>query len=120
MVYKIYNFISGIFDNLNSDAALVWAYLFFIVVMLLLPLWATLSSHLAGKKGRSPGLWFLIGMFGSFITPIIIIFLKPREDFIKPSKCLYNWTCPECWHSNDENSVVCENCGAEKPKHGAE
>ena len=120
MIYKFYNFIVDSFNSLSQMQAMIFAYGFLFLILFPLPLWATLSSHIAGRKGRSPGGWFMIAIFLSFITPILLLCLKSRANFIKPSKCLYNWTCPACWHSNDEHSKVCEKCGAEMPKIHAE
>jgi hypothetical protein len=120
MIYKFYSWIVSVFDSMNQTQSLFFAYGFFLIMLLPLPVWTTLSSHMAGKKGRSPAGWFSIAIFLNFLTPIILLFVPKRKDFIKPSKCLYNWTCPNCWHSNDEYSTACEKCGAEKPKTHAE
>ena len=121
LIGYIYEAICFIFDGLNDKTGMIFAYLFFVFVMLMLPVWGTLTSHLAGKKGRSPALWLLIGMFASFLGPIIVIlFVKKRKDYIKPSRSLYNWTCVECWHSNDEEALTCAICGAKKPKETVE
>lgn len=117
----IYEGICAIFEGLDSKTGMILAYCFFVFVLMMLPVWGTLTSHLAGKKGRAPALWLLIGMFTSFLGPIIVLcFVKKRSDFIKPSHSLYNWTCPECWHSNDEEAPVCASCGAKKPKETVE
>lgn len=76
--------------------------IFVLAIIFFVPIW---SARVASSKGRSPILWFFIGLFFSLFG-VLAAYLSPvRADGVKYIKCRY------CGEPIRSEAIVCKHCG---------
>jgi len=84
------------------DFTVLIALIFALAVLFFVPVW---SAKVASSKGRSPVLWFFIGLFFSLFG-VLAAYLSPvRADGVKYIKCRY------CGEPIRSEALVCKHCG---------
>ena len=92
---------------------------------LFLGVWMTLglacgaaASHLALRKGRSPGFWFAAGVATNLVA-LATLLMRPTSDTLALPNRLAKipntsppLRCPECQAENHPTAKACSSCGA--------
>jgi len=74
------------------------------------------GAYVAGEKGRSAGLFWLLGFLFSFFIVLLVAIGVPRVDHPSPSSTVKNShkKCHACKEDILEDAVMCRYCGSEQ------
>lgn len=76
---------------------------------------ALACAIVANNKGRSPVLWFLIGLCFSLIALIIILVLPSLKKEGAQLDARTQTRCPDCQEIILRGARVCKHCGSKAP-----
>jgi len=89
---------------------------FWILAIFANGIFSLFGAYVAGEKGRSAGLFWLLGFLFSFFIVLLVAIGVPRVESVSPSSTVGNSykKCHACKEEILGDAVLCRYCGSEQ------